>query len=169
MVRAMGEGVAVNHQQGSTRERALTNPRGTPSPSRPLADPMGRSLRFWRRMIAGALQSADVAIDAGVLQARNSAEYGRDAGRRRVPNGSACSPKTCTLILSDEAREWHRPNPAKEGADRRRGSRAAAGRQDPVTSSGRWLGLLHNVVIACQHDGRSSRVEFRGVGGQALH
>jgi hypothetical protein len=54
MVRAMGKGVAVNHQQGSTRERALTNPRGTPSPSRPLADPMGRSLRFGEA-VAGAI------------------------------------------------------------------------------------------------------------------
>jgi hypothetical protein len=119
-------------------------------------------------MIAGALQSADVAIDAGVLQARNSAEYGRDAGHRRVPNGSACSPKTCTLILSDEVREWHRPNPAKEGADRRRGSRAAAGRQDPVTSSGRWVGLSHNVVIVRQHDGRSKRLGFSGLGEAAV-
>jgi hypothetical protein len=49
VVRAMGEGVAVDHEQRATRECELTNSRRTPFPSCPIAGPMGRSLRFRRR------------------------------------------------------------------------------------------------------------------------
>src|SRR5580698_9606469 len=49
VVRAMGERVAVNHEQRATRECGLTNSRWTPFPSCPIAGPMGRSLRFRRR------------------------------------------------------------------------------------------------------------------------
>src|ERR1700735_2988990 len=71
----------------------------------------------------------------------NSAECGRDADRHRVPNGSACSPKTCTSALWDGAREWRRSSPAREGADTQRGSHAAAERYDPRTSLSRCRGL----------------------------
>ena len=34
-----------------------------------------------------------------------------NADRHRAPNGSACSPKTCTSALWDGAREWRRVQP----------------------------------------------------------
>jgi hypothetical protein len=49
VVRAMGEGIAVDHEQRATRECELTNSRWMPFPSCPIAGPMGRSLRFRRR------------------------------------------------------------------------------------------------------------------------
>ena len=94
----------------------------------------------------------------GERQAFRTAEVGLDGrprwatekllralwSRRRPPsrpNASACNPKTCTSVLWDGVREWRRSNPAKEGADTRRGARATAGRRYPRTSSGRCRGL----------------------------
>ena len=103
---------------------------------------------------------------AGAPSRRNSAECGRDAGRHRAPNASACNPKTCTSVPWDAAREWRRSSPAREGADWPRGSVAAAGRHDPRTRRVDVEVCRHNVVIASQHDGRSGRVKFSRVGGQ---
>jgi hypothetical protein len=72
---------------------------------------------------------------------RDSAECGRCGDLRRFPSADACNPKMCTLVLWDGAREWRRSSPAREGADTRCDSQAAAGRRDPRTSSDRCLYL----------------------------
>jgi hypothetical protein len=91
----MREGVAVNHKQRATQGRGLNNSRCTASPSRPIAGPMGRLLRFrqsrrlaasfsnrsaaaawpapksypYARMVTRAFHTAQVPVDAAVLQA----------------------------------------------------------------------------------------------------
>ena len=61
--------------------------------------------------------------------------------RHHVPSPSACNPRTCTSVRWDGERERRRSSLAREAADTRHGSRAAVGRCDPKTWSGRCRGL----------------------------
>jgi hypothetical protein len=90
---------------------------------------------------------------------RNSAECDRDADRHRAPNGSACSPKTCTSVPWDGVANGVGPALREKALIRSAALRLQQGVAIPGLRRIDVEVCRHKVVVSREHDGRSSRVE----------